>query len=58
MSEDKKKPRRKMPSAPIKSPGGNIKGVGPKGPFTGGPSPSMVDPKYGPNPGPAIIRGI
>jgi hypothetical protein len=60
MSQDKKKPssRKKMPGAPIKAPGGNIKGVGPKGPFTGGLTPGVIDPKYGPNPGKSIIGGL
>jgi hypothetical protein len=53
------KKRGKMPSAPIKAPGGNIKGIGPLGTFEGGLVPLVVDPKYGPNPKPAksIIKG-
>ena len=52
--------RRRMPSAPIKAPGGNIKGIGKQGPFTGGLVPTVIDPKYGPNPIPAkeIIKGL
>lgn len=43
--QDKKKGR--MPSAPIKAPTGNIKGIGKKGLFTGGVLPTQWSPKAG-----------
>jgi hypothetical protein len=55
---DDKKKRRKMPSAPIKSPGGNVKGIGPLGQFTGGGSPTMTPSLPGnPQPLQTFMRG-
>lgn len=55
MDDDKKKSRKKMPSAPIKAPQSTIKGIGKKGITTGGLVPSVVAPRPGqgsnPNPG-------
>lgn len=39
--------RKKMPSAPIKSPTSNIKGIGKQGPSYNNLSPLNVDPKFG-----------
>jgi hypothetical protein len=45
--EDAKKKRRAMPSAPIKMPGGNVRGIGKIGLFTGGASPTVVPTRPG-----------
>jgi len=63
MEDKKKKKQRKMPSAPIKAPQSNIKGIGKQGITTGGLVPSVVAPRSGqgttPNPGTGagIMRG-
>lgn len=59
--DDAKKARRsKMPSAPIKAPQGNIKGIGKMGQYTGGLSPLVVKPTPGISErrmAPTILRG-
>lgn len=52
--------RGKMPSAPIKAPQGNVKGIGKMGQYTGGLSPLVVAPQPGLAPrrvAPTIFRG-
>jgi hypothetical protein len=37
----------KVPSAPIKAPARNVKGIGKMGQFEGGLTPTVINPKYG-----------
>jgi hypothetical protein len=56
----KKSGKRRMPSAPIKAPQGNVKGIGKMGQYTGGLSPLVVAPQPGLAPrrvAPTIMRG-
>jgi len=41
----------RFPVPPIKAPARNVKGIGKLGLFEGGLTPTVINPKYGPNSG-------
>ena len=41
----------RFPAPPIKAPARNVKGIGKLGLFEGGLTPTVINPKYGPNGG-------